>query len=109
MPTAKPLPHPPEEIARRSEAIYEESIRPIVEQDNKGQRLVIDIETGDYVFQSLQYPAAASHTLLERNPEAVLYGMRVGYPAATKLGGSWRQEKRSYGLICVRGCVNTEI
>ena len=93
MPRAKLPPYPPEEIARRGEAIYEKSIRPLVEQENKGQRLVIDIETGDYLFQSLQDPVAASHTLLERNPEAVLYGMRVGYPAATKLGGSWRQEK----------------
>ena len=93
MPTAKMPPYTLEEIARRGEAIYEESIRPNVGLENKGRRLVIDIETRDYLFQSLQDPVAASHTLLERNPEAVLYGMRVGYPAATKIGGSWRLEK----------------
>jgi hypothetical protein len=90
MPTAKVPPYPPEEIARRGENIYEQKIRPIVEMHNKGRRLVIDIETGAYLFQSLEDPVAASHALLERNPNAVLYGMRVGYPAATKLGGSWR-------------------
>jgi hypothetical protein len=90
MPTAKLPPYTPEEIARRGEAIYEEKIRPIIESDNKGRRLVIDIETGNYLFQSIEDPIAASHALLERNPDAVIYGMRVGYPAATKLGGSWR-------------------
>jgi hypothetical protein len=93
MPTAKLPPYSPEEIVRRGEAIYEKSIRPIVGANNKGRRLILDIETGDYVFQDIQNPVAASHTLLERNPDAVLYGIRVGYPAATKLGGSWRLAK----------------
>ena len=93
MPTAKLPPYSLEEIARRGESIYNEKIRPLVEAESHGRRLIIDIETGDYLFQDQQNPVAASHSLLERNPDAVLYGVRVGYPAATKIGGSWRLEK----------------
>ena len=74
-----------EEVAKRGEAIYEQEIRPKVESENKGKYLVLDIETGEYEID--QDDLAATKRVLEKCPEAVLYGLRIGYPAAYRLGG----------------------
>ena len=74
-----------EEVAKRGEAIYEQEIRPKVESENKGKYLVLDIETGEYEID--QDDLAATKRVMEKCPEAVLYGLRIGYPAAYRLGG----------------------
>jgi hypothetical protein len=48
--------------------------------------LVIDVESGEY--EVADDALAASTRLRERNPDAVLYLMRVGREAAFQLG--WR-------------------
>ena len=83
-------PYTPSVIAERGESIYVSAIRPLVEKDHFGKRLVIDIETGAYAFDQEGDPLAASYSLLEKNPNAVLYAIRVGFSAATKMGGGWR-------------------
>ena len=70
-----------EEIARRAEALYEREIRPKVEGENKGKILVIDI----VLVVALQ----AAHRVRAKNPGAVLYSLRIGFPALAKMGGSW--------------------
>ena len=73
------------EVAERGEAIYEQDIRPKVESESKGKYLVLDIETGEYEID--QDDLAATKRLMAKYADAVLYGLRIGYPAAYRLGG----------------------
>jgi hypothetical protein len=75
----------PEEVARRGEEIYQRMLRPHVEQQHFGEFLVVDVLSGDYEID--RDDLAASDRLLARNPHAVLYGVRIGYPAAYHIGG----------------------
>lgn len=74
-----------EEIAARGQEIYEAEIRAKVEGPFKGQYLVLDIETGDYEIDPDDL--IATKRALAKRPDAVLYGLRIGYPAAYRLGG----------------------
>jgi len=75
----------PEEVARRGQEIYEKEIRTDVESENQGKFLVLDIQTSEY--EIAQDDLTATKRMLARCPDAVLYGLRVGYPAAYRLGG----------------------
>ena len=72
-----------EEIAARGEEIYEAEIRSKVEAQYKGQYLVLDIETGDYVIHPDDL--IATKQALAKRPDAVSYGVRIGYPAAYRI------------------------
>ena len=78
----------PGEIAARAEVIYREQIQPQVELVEKGSFVVIDVETGDYEIDAGD--AAATRRLLDRRPEAVTYGVRVGHRAAYSHVGGFR-------------------
>jgi hypothetical protein len=82
MPYAK---YTSEEVATRGEVIYEQHIRSQVEADHKGKFLVVDIETGDYEID--EDDLTATKRALAKRPEAVLYGLRIGYPTTYRLGG----------------------
>jgi hypothetical protein len=73
-----------EEIAARGDAIYESRIRAAVEPEHRGQFVIIDIASGDYEVDCDDL--TASNRLLVRHPGALLYGVRVGFPAAYRLG-----------------------
>lgn len=74
-----------EEVARRATQLYE-SIRQKVEtEDNLGKMVIIDIETGNYELDKTGLPAARN--LLEKNPNARLFGIRIGYKVAASFGG----------------------
>jgi tellurite resistance protein len=76
-----------EEVARRANEFYESSIREIVETDeNIGKMIIIDAETGDYAIG--QNDIKAVETLRQENPNAQLFGIRVGYDVAVALGGA---------------------
>lgn len=82
------MPHPrytTREIVERGKAIYEQQIRPKVEAENKGKFLVVDIQTGD--FEMAEDDLTASDRAIAKNPGAALYGVRIGSPAAYRLGG----------------------
>ncbi len=74
-----------EDVATRGEAIYEQDIRPKVENESKGKYLVLDIETGEYEID--QDDLVATKRVMAKCPNGVLYGLRIGYPAAYRLGG----------------------
>jgi len=75
-----------EEIARRGEEIYERDLRAKLEtEENRGQFLIIDIATGDYEIN--KEDLIATEQLLTRHPNAMTYGLRIGYEAAYELGG----------------------
>ena len=68
----------------RGEAIYEQSIRGRVEGTAQGKIVVIDVESGDFEIDSDD--ASATARLLERCPDAVTFAVRVGQPAAYRVG-----------------------
>jgi hypothetical protein len=75
-----------EEIGRRGEQLYQQSIRQAVEsEENIGKQIVIDVETGDYEIDT--DGVSASRRLLARNPDGALYGARIGYDAVYAIGG----------------------
>jgi hypothetical protein len=74
-----------EEVANRGEAIYQERIKPLVDPLHYGKFLVIDVETGDYEIG--ERIRVASKKLRERRPEAITYGVRVGFLTAHRMGG----------------------
>jgi hypothetical protein len=88
MPYAK---YSPEEVESRGEEIYDQQIRQKVEVGNKGKFVVIDIETGEYEVD--EDDLQATKRALAKRPEAVLYGVRIGYPTAYNLGGHIAMEQ----------------
>ena len=84
-----------DEIGRRGQQLYEQSLRTEVETDeNVGKQIVSDIETGEYEIDA--DGLAASRRLLDKHPGAALYGARIGYDAVYALGGMLtRREKCS--------------
>ncbi len=73
-----------DEVCDRGAAIYAEEIKGLVEPQENGKFIVIDIESGDY--EIAEDMLAAEDRLLARRPEAVGYGGRVGYESAYKRG-----------------------
>lgn len=74
------------EIAQIGEQIYEQEIRSQVETEHQGEFVIIDVNTGDYEVDP-DDPTACQR-LLARRPDALLYGVRVGYATAYRLGGA---------------------
>lgn len=74
-----------EEIGRKGEALYQERIKALVDPLHYGKFVVIDVETGDYEIGKRMKDA--SKVLRKRRPEAITYGVRVGFSAAYRMGG----------------------
>ena len=49
-----------------------------------GKFLIIDIETGDYKIAADEL--AATQQLFATQPNAVIYGVRIGFPAPYRIG-----------------------
>lgn len=73
------------EIAERGEKIYQQQIRANVESQHDGKFLVLDVDTSEFEIDADDL--AATKRLKARRPNAVLYGLRIGSPAAYRLGG----------------------
>lgn len=86
----------PDEVVERGKAIYEQSIRAEVEANSIGRLLMIDVTTGNWVLGEDRIEMA--RRLRERNPDAANFGMRVGYPAAEKIG-SWPASRTPQGNL----------
>jgi hypothetical protein len=75
-----------EEVARRAKQLYESSIRQSVEcGDNIGKMIVIDAETGEYGIDPTGVETVLK--LKQKNPNARLFTMRIGYDVAVSFGG----------------------
>ena len=70
-------------IVTRGEEIYQQ-YREELEPQYKGQFFVVDIETGNY--EIADEDMVATERLLAKNPEAMTYGLRIGFGAAYRLG-----------------------
>ena len=74
--------------------LYENGIRQIVETDeNIGKMISIDIETGEYAIGDTG--AQSSSRLRAANPDAALYGARIGYRTAYAIGGAMSRTSKS--------------
>ncbi len=77
----------PDEVIRQGEEIYQRELRSRVETpDNIGKFLSLDIFSGEYEID--EDDLTAEERLLSRKPEARIYVIRIGYPAAYHMG--WR-------------------
>jgi hypothetical protein len=74
-----------DEVVDRGEEIYAREIRDKVEADHRGKFLAIDVLTGSYELG--EDDLTACRRLLAHHPDAKIYGLRVGYPAAYRIGG----------------------
>ena len=83
----------PGEITALGEAIYHERFKGKVESVEKGTFIVIDVESGDYEIDPSD--ATATRRLLQRRPDAVTYGIRVGHRAAYSHVGGFRVPEHS--------------
>ena len=70
----------PGEITALGESIYKEQVQSRIGSVEKGTFVVINVATGDYEIDARD--AAATRRLLTRRPNAVTYGVRIGYRAA---------------------------
>jgi hypothetical protein len=68
-----------EEHARRGSEMYEQQVRPQVEDGNEGKVVAIDIENG--TFELAEDTLTASQRLLARQPNAQIWCVRVGHRA----------------------------
>ena len=88
----------PQEIESRGEAIYVRQIRDKVNLKHKGKFVVIDIETGEYEVN--EDDLAATKRLLTNCPNAVIYGLRIGFPTAYRVGSGFCNPSPQY--VCAQ-------
>lgn len=76
-----------EEVAQRARGFYSNGIRTIVEHgDNIGKMIVIDAETGEYAIDKTGVESGLK--LKQKNPNARLFTMRIGYDVAVTFGNT---------------------
>ncbi len=72
-------------IVRRGQTIYERDLQQALDTpDNLGQFLSIDIDTGNYIVGGRKEPI---RPLRDQNPDAVIFALKIGYPAAFTTAG----------------------
>ena len=64
------------EIGRKGDAIYAR-LRPELEKEHYGKYLLIDVETGEYAYDSER--EKAYNALLTKCPNALVYCARIGW------------------------------
>jgi hypothetical protein len=75
----------PQEVEALGENIYQSQIREKLSHEDYGKFVVIDVGSGEYEIAATDLQA--TQKLLEKHPQAVIYGIRVGYDTAYTLGG----------------------
>ena len=81
-----------DEVVERGQALYDRNIRAQVETaENIGKLLMVDINTGDWVMGEDRIEMARRARV--KNPDAVLYGVRIGYLVTEKIGRWPRRTK----------------
>ena len=76
-----------EEVSQRGHELYNARLRSQVEIDeNIGQLVAIDVNTGDYEIDSDLL--AACHRLKVHRPDATTWIARIGYDSVYAIGGT---------------------
>jgi hypothetical protein len=84
MPATEPR-RTPEELARMGTGVFERRVRPMLRPEDDGKFVALDVQTGDYEVDEVDY--AAVSRLRARNPAAEAWLSRIGQPAAYRIGG----------------------
>jgi hypothetical protein len=79
-----------EEHARRGQSLYEQQVRSKVETGNAGRIVALDVDSGE--FELLHDTLTASERLLERVPNAQIWGVRIGHRAVHRFGPRLRAD-----------------
>lgn len=74
-----------EEFARRGEEIYQQDVKPTLRPDDEGKFVAIDIESRRFEIDVDDF--SATDRLHKAIPGAQVWLMRVGAPAAHRIGG----------------------
>lgn len=88
------------EVVERGKRLYDERLRQDMERDHVGDFIVIDVRSGDY--EVARKDVDASLRLLDRRPDALIYGVRIGDEVAyrfghSRYGGYWRRRRSRKG------------
>lgn len=75
--------YPREVVISRGKAIYQQ-LRDKVEPEHKGRILAIDVKTGDYEIDDKV--AVALDRVRAKNPDAMVYCLRLGSPGVYRMG-----------------------
>ena len=75
--------YPREVVVSRGKEIYQH-LRDKVEPHHKGKILAIDVKTGDYEIDDED--AVAMDRIRAKNPDAMVYCLRIGSPAVHRFG-----------------------
>ena len=75
----------PGEVTDLAREIYQEKIKPLVEPQEQGKFIVIDVVSGDYEID--EEIVEAFDRMKTRRPESVAGGLRIGHRAAFKMPG----------------------
>ena len=75
--------YPREVIVSRGKEIYQQ-LRDKVEPEHKGRILAIDVKTGDYEIDDKV--AVALERVRAKNPDAMVYCLRLGSPGVYRMG-----------------------
>ncbi len=73
-----------DELAALGEAVFDQRVRPALRPEDNDKFVAIDVDTGDYELDMDDYTAVAR--LRARKPDADIWLMRVGHPAAYRIG-----------------------
>lgn len=73
-----------EEFSRRGQEIFERKIKALVQNEEPGKFVAIDIETEDFEIDSDSL--AATKRLIEKHDDAQIWMRRVGFPYTFRLG-----------------------
>ncbi len=78
-----------ESLATRGRRFYEQHLKSLLEPENNGKFLAIEPESGRYFLGTDR--TSVSLEALARMPGKLFFLMRVGFPAADKLGAYGRR------------------
>ena len=75
-----------QDVGLQAKTLYESDIRRYVETSvNIGKMVIIDVDTGNYEIDEMGIDSA--RRLRARNPDAHLFGLRIGFKVAESFGG----------------------
>ncbi len=77
--------NPAADIVKRGRSLYESCLGEELERTHPGEFLILNVDTGEYEVD--RDDVAASKRARLRFPHAPLLTLRIGHPAAFRLGG----------------------
>ena len=80
-----------EVLARMGYEIYENKVRPLVEDGNEGKMVAIDVDNGNYEVGHYWQMLECTDRLFDKNPDAQILAVNIGKEAMPRL--SWRLMK----------------